>query len=48
MINSFIRYSPYSTSDYEKKSVKAVTSMMIKNYFFKVLKYVKVIASMII
>ena len=30
MVNSFIRYSPYSTSNYEKKCVKAVTSMFIK------------------
>ena len=41
MVNSFIRYSPYSTSDYEKsvsrlsqayllKCVKAITSIMIK------------------
>ena len=29
MVNSFIRYSPYSTSDYEKKRVKVVTSMFI-------------------
>ena len=30
MVNSFIRYSPYSTSNYLKKRVKAVTSMFIK------------------
>ena len=41
MVNSFIRYSPYSTSDYEKsvsrpsqacllKCVKTITSIMIK------------------
>ena len=41
MVNSFIRYSPYSTLDYEKsvsrlsqacllKCVKAITSIMIK------------------
>ena len=30
MVNSFIRYSPYSTSDYEKKSAMAITSIMIK------------------
>ena len=30
MVNSFIRYSPYSTLAYDKKCVKAVTSMFIK------------------
>ena len=30
MVNSFIRYSPYSTSDYKIKWVKAITSMFIK------------------
>ena len=30
MANSFIRYSPYSTLDYEKKCFKAITSMFIK------------------
>ena len=37
MVNSFIRYLPYSMSDCEKKSVEAITSMMIKkiNFFLK-------------
>ena len=30
MVNSFIRYSPYLTSDYKKKRAKVVTSMFIK------------------
>ena len=30
MANLFIRYSPYSTSDYERKCFKAITSMFIK------------------
>ena len=30
MVNSFIRYSPYSTLDYLKRCVKAITSMFIK------------------
>ena len=30
MTNSFIRYSPYSKSDYEKKSAMAIASIMIK------------------
>ena len=30
MANAFIRYSPYSMLDYEKKCFKAITSMFIK------------------
>ena len=30
--------SPYSTSDYKKKSVKAITNMMIKKLFCKNIK----------
>ena len=30
MVNSFIRYSPYSMTDYKKKDVKTITSMFIK------------------
>ena len=48
MVNSFIRYSPYLMLDYEKNCVKAITSMMLKKLFFKILKCVKAIPSLFI